>query len=76
METAKKNDMVSSVPEIITIYLNHNTPFQSSHIPPKVKMVDIKGSISKKLFKIGFIGTLKTISPIAKKISENEITCE
>ena len=48
---------VSNVPEIIIMYLNHVTSFQSIQIPPNVRIIEMKGSIIKKFFNRVFIGS-------------------
>ena len=40
-------EMVKKLPEIIMMYLSQSNPNHNNQIPPNVKTIEIKGSISK-----------------------------
>jgi len=66
--------MVNNIPEIITIYFIQLTSFHNNQMPPKVNMIDRKGSIINNFLILMGYFVKHNRSPNAKNINENEST--
>ena len=77
-QSFSKNDkrikeMVKKLPEIIMMYLSQSNPNHNNQIPPNVKTIEIKGSISKIFLSIIISISISFIasSILQKKVDEN-----
>ena len=63
-----KKLIVRAIPEIIIMYLNHNTPVHSTYIPPKVSTMETNGSIISTLINFLLIDVNDNNRPNSKNI--------
>ena len=63
---------VRKIPEKTTIYLNHSTPFHNKNMPPKVKIIEIKGSTIKKYLSFLLMEVVDNITESKKNITDME----
>ena len=69
------NTKVIKIPETMTIHFIQSIPFHSKYIPPKVTIIDTKGSIIKKAFNFFGSEVRATNPPSKKKINDMERIC-
>ena len=68
-------EAVKKIPETITTYLNQLTSFHMSHKPPNVNMMEIKGSINRKIFRVSLMDVVSKMIPKAKNINDMDKAC-